>query len=73
MLGLLTVRGLRKLAHQVSLELQIRMSRVRCVWSWGGGGRRMSVVSPTVVSSSRRNGVFLKMDALGAASQQENR
>lgn len=72
MLGLLTVRGLRKLAHPVSLELQIRMRRVLGGWFWGGGGRRMSVVSLTVVSSSRRKGVFSKMDALGAASKQRN-
>lgn len=73
MLGLLTVRGLRKLADPVSLELQIRMRRVLCVWSWGGGGRRMSVVSLTVVSSSRRKGVFFEINAPRAAYQQENR
>lgn len=40
---------------------------------FGRWWQKWSVVSLPVFSSSRRNGVFLNMDALGAASQQENR
>lgn len=37
-------------------------------WWW----QKWSVVFPPVVSSSRRNGVFFKMNAPRAASQEEN-
>lgn len=39
----------------------------------GGGARKLSMVSLPVVSSSRRKGVFFKINAPRAASEQEIR